>query len=44
MSSINKNKYLSLKEKSFNKKLEKETKIVGLTIESVGTDDKIKDL
>ena len=36
MSSINKNKYLSLTEKSFYKKLGKVTKIVGLTIESVG--------
>ena len=38
MSSINKNKYLSLTEKSFYKKLGKVTKIVGLTIESVGPD------
>ena len=36
MLAINKNKYLSLTEKSFYKKLGKVTKIVGLTIESVG--------
>ena len=44
MSSINKNKYLSLTEKSFYKKLGKVTKIVGLTIESVGPDAKLNDL
>ena len=44
MSSINKNKYLSLTEKSFYKKLAKVTKIVGLTIESVGPDAKLNDL
>ena len=44
MSSINKNKYLSLTEKSFYKKLGKVTKILGLTIESVGTDAKLNDL
>ena len=43
MSSINKNKYLSLTEKSFYKKLGKVTKIVGLTIESVGPDAKLND-
>ena len=44
MLAINKNKYLSLTEKSFYKKLGKVTKIVGLTIESVGPDAKLNDL
>lgn len=41
---INKEKYLKLTEKSFYKKLGKVTKIVGLTIESVGPDAKLNDL
>lgn len=44
MSVINTNKYLSLTEKSFYKKLGKVTKIVGLTIESVGPDARLNDL
>ena len=38
MSLLNIDKYYSLTEKSFYKKLGKVTKIVGLTIESIGPD------
>ena len=41
---IDRMKYLNLTEKSFFKKLGKVTKIVGLTIESVGPDAKLNDL
>ena len=44
MSVINKEKYYTLTEKSFYEKLGKVTKIVGLTIESVGPDAKLNDL
>ena len=44
MSVINKDKYMQLTEKSFYKKLGKVTKIVGLTIESIGPDAKLNDL
>lgn len=44
MSVLNRNKYENLTEKSFYKKLGKVTKIVGLTIESVGPDAKLNDL
>lgn len=44
MSLINKEKYYTLTEKSFYEKLGKVTKIVGLTIESVGPDAKLNDL
>ena len=41
MSLLNIDKYYSLTEKSFYKKLGKVTKIVGLTIESIGPDAKL---
>ena len=44
MSLLNIDKYYSLTEKSFYKKLGKVTKIVGLTIESIGPDAKLNDL
>lgn len=44
MSVINRDKYMQLTEKSFYKKLGKVTKIVGLTIESIGPDAKLNDL
>ena len=44
MSVINRDKYMKLTEKSFYKKLGKVSKIVGLTIESIGPDAKLNDL
>ncbi len=44
MSTLNKAKYYNLIERSFYDKLGKVTKIVGLTIESVGPDAKLNDL
>ena len=44
MSILNKDKYYALTEQSFYKKLGKVTKIVGLTIESIGPDAKLNDL
>ena len=44
MSVINRDKYTKLTEKSFYKKLGKVSKIVGLTIESIGPDAKLNDL
>lgn len=44
MSLIDTNKYYNLTEKSFYEKLGKVTKIVGLTIESIGPDAKLNDL
>ena len=44
MSVINKEKYFAVTEKSFYEKLGKVTKIVGLTIESIGPDAKLNDL
>ena len=44
MSVINRDKYIKLTEKSFYKKLGKVSKIVGLTIESIGPDAKLNDL
>ena len=44
MSHVNKNKYLQLKEQDFSKKYGKVTKIVGLTIESIGPDAKLNDV
>ena len=44
MSVINREKYIKLTEKSFYKKLGKVSKIVGLTIESIGPDAKLNDL
>ncbi|SEV94690.1 flagellum-specific ATP synthase [[Clostridium] fimetarium] len=44
MSVINRDKYIKLAEKSFYKKLGKVSKIVGLTIESIGPDAKLNDL
>jgi len=44
LSLLNIDKYYSLTEKSFYKKLGKVTKIVGLTIESIGPDAKLNDL
>jgi len=44
LSVINRDKYTKLTEKSFYKKLGKVSKIVGLTIESIGPDAKLNDL
>lgn len=44
MSLVNKNKYLQLKEQDFSKKYGKVSKIVGLTIESIGPDAKLNDV
>jgi len=44
LSILNKDKYYALTEQSFYKKLGKVTKIVGLTIESIGPDAKLNDL
>lgn len=44
MSFVNKNKYLQLKEQDFSKKYGKVSKIVGLTIESIGPDAKLNDV
>ncbi len=44
MSLVNKNKYLQLKENDFSKKYGKVSKIVGLTIESIGPDAKLNDV
>ncbi|WP_170841291.1 flagellar protein export ATPase FliI [[Clostridium] fimetarium] len=44
LSVINRDKYIKLAEKSFYKKLGKVSKIVGLTIESIGPDAKLNDL
>jgi len=44
LSVINREKYIKLTEKSFYKKLGKVSKIVGLTIESIGPDAKLNDL
>jgi len=44
LSVINRDKYMKLTEKSFYKKLGKVSKIVGLTIESIGPDAKLNDL
>jgi flagellum-specific ATP synthase len=44
MESINVNKYLALKQKKYYKKLGKVSKIVGLTIESIGPDAKLNDV
>lgn len=44
MSLVNKNKYLQLKEHDFSKKYGKVSKIVGLTIESIGPDAKLNDV
>ena len=44
MSLVNKNKYLQLKDQDFSKKYGKVSKIVGLTIESIGPDAKLNDL
>jgi len=44
LSVINRDKYIKLTEKSFYKKLGKVSKIVGLTIESIGPDAKLNDL
>lgn len=44
MSIVNKNKYLQLKERSFAKKYGKVSKIVGLTIETIGPDAKLNDV
>lgn len=44
MSIINKSKYLKLKEQSFAKKYGKVSKIVGLTIESIGPEAKLNDV
>ncbi len=44
MSVVDKEKYLQLKERKFAKKLGKVSKIVGLTIESIGPDAKLNDV
>ena len=44
MGFVDRNKYMAMTEKSFYKKLGKVTKIVGLTIESVGPDARLNDL
>lgn len=44
MSIVNKNKYLQLKEQNFAKKYGKVSKIVGLTIESIGPEAKLNDV
>ncbi len=44
MSFVNKNKYLQLKEQSFARKYGKVSKIVGLTIESIGPEAKLNDV
>lgn len=44
MSVINREKYIRLTQKSYYKKLGKVSKIVGLTIESIGPDAKLNDL
>ena len=44
MSVVDKEKYLQLKERKFIKKLGKVSKIVGLTIESIGPDAKLNDV
>lgn len=44
MSEINISKYLRLKEKTYVKKLGKVSKIVGLTVESIGPDARLNDL
>lgn len=44
MSLVNKNKYLQLKDQDFSKKYGKVSKIVGLTIESIGPEAKLNDL
>ena len=44
MFAVDTNKYLELTQETFYKKLGKVSKIVGLTVESVGPDAKLNDL